>query len=157
MPSIEIVCVGQEQPLKLRRLSFAVESEAGLKSHRGEDALFSADFAQTEGCMYHLGNPILRDPVEPPYYFYFAWELLSPTSQHSKIVEFAPRFVPGLRHLLRTLLKASPVGRLLFTTDWQFGPKRIYRSPDLTLDKLWRLHDQRKLRMNALYPVVANP
>jgi len=51
----------------------------------------------------------------------------------------------------------SPEGRLLFTTDRQFGPRRARRFAPLGLDEFWRLHDRRALRLNAAYPLERRP
>ena len=56
--------------------------------------------------------------------------------------------------VLSTLLAASPEGRLLFTSDWQFGPESEGRYPSVTLTEFWRLHDEKTLRLNAAYPIM---
>jgi hypothetical protein len=68
-------------------------------------------------------------------------------------LQFAEEFIPPLRELLGTLLSLSPVGRVLFTTDWQFGPKRPRRFAELTHSEFWRAHDAGDLRLNSAYPL----
>ena len=50
---------------------------------------------------------------------------------------------------------SSPVNQMLFTSDYQFGPKRPFRSSPVTLSEFWSLHDSRKLRLNGAYPIRA--
>ncbi|HEY5376516.1 MAG TPA: hypothetical protein VIK01_22705, partial [Polyangiaceae bacterium] len=59
------------------------------------------------------------------------------------------------RALLNWLVAASPCGRILFTSDWQFGPDWTKRFAAITLNEFWRLHDSRALLLNAAYPVAA--
>jgi hypothetical protein len=153
MPSIEIVCVGQAEPLEFGPLSFALIADSRLVSHRRPKPLFQSDFDQLTGCMYHLGNPDLRSGSRRRPFF--AYDLLSETSQDSAIFfEFAGEHRPDAVRVLSALLAASPEGRLLFTTDWQFGPENSERYPPVTLQGFWRLHDERRLRLNAAYPIV---
>jgi hypothetical protein len=68
-------------------------------------------------------------------------------------VAFLPAYAPSVRAIMAELLKASPVGKIIFTSDYQFGPRvRRYKRP-LTLERFWELYDARKLHMNALYPL----
>lgn len=152
MPSIEIVCVRQVSPTGFGRLPFAVESGMELKSHRVPRPRFQRDLAALRGCIYHIGNPDLRSRRAGRVFF--AWDLLSVRSRSAaKYLEFKPVFVLALQDLLGGLIEASPARELLFTSDWQFGPPRSYRSPAITLRELWSLHDSYKLRLNAAYPV----
>jgi hypothetical protein len=87
---------------------------------------------------------------------FFAWDLLSDrvrSSSRPTFLEFRPQFMASLHELLGSLMESSPARRLLFTSDWQFGPKRRYRSPIVTLGEFWSLHDSRKLRLNGAYPI----
>jgi hypothetical protein len=87
---------------------------------------------------------------------FFAYDLLSDRARAGsrlKFLEFRPDFVPAMHGLLESLMKLSPARELLFTSDWQFGPKRPYRSPGVSLDEFWSLHNSRKLRLNAAYPI----
>jgi hypothetical protein len=153
MPSIEVVCIGQTEPLELGPLSFAVVSGTRLVSHRTPTPLFQSDFDQLEGCMYHLGNPELRSKARTGTFF--AYELLSESSRHGEpFLEFADEHRPDVGIVLSALLAASPEGRLLFTSDWQFGPEGAKRHPAVTLAEFWRLHDARTLRLNAAYAIV---
>jgi hypothetical protein len=119
MPSVEIICIGQSQPVDLSELPFAIEAEPQLFSHRGSSSLFQQDFERVKGCIYHLGNPYLKDHQNASR-LYFASQLLA---ERLKCFEFGAEYVPHVKHLLETLLSYSPEGRLLFTSDYQFGPR----------------------------------
>jgi hypothetical protein len=151
MPSIEIICVDQSEPISFFNLPFAVEAENKLVSHRSPSPLFQADFNELCGCIYHLGNPSLRDPNASGCYT--AYELLSKEKETEwwDIIHFNAEFIPHIRGLVQQLLLASPSGKVLFTSDYQFGPNaKRYKRP-LTSERFWQQHDEKKLKMNALY------
>lgn len=155
MPSIELVCVGQEQPLQFQNLPFAVESEGRLISHRTPSPLFKTDFDALSGCIYHLGNPNLRDPTALSCYT--ALDLLKRErgSEWWNIIDFDPEFVPSINDILERLIDASPIHRVLFTSDYQLGPDaKRYKRP-LTLERFWQIYHAQALKMNALYPLRA--
>lgn len=154
MPSIEIICIGQLHPGDFNHLPFAVESGMELKSHRMPGLLFRDDFARLKGCIYHLGNPDLK--TRRTGRMFFAYELLSDRARAARrpaFLEFRPEFIPAIHDLLESLIESSPVHQVLFTSDWQFGPRRPYRSPGVTLDEFWSLHNAGKLRLNGAYPI----
>ena len=147
---MEIVCIGQSEPTDFQHLPFAVQSGTELKSHRTPDPLFQEDFDALRGCIYHLGNPYLKTRKG----LFFASELLSDRLySRPTTLAFRPEFVPGVQDLLKSLVELSPVHQVLFTSDYQFGPKRPYRSAIVTLDEFWSLHNSRKLRFNSAYPI----
>jgi hypothetical protein len=153
VPSIEIICIGQLEPSDCSHFPFAVRSGTELKSHRTPKPLFAEDFARLKGCIYHLGSPERKTRKAGTF---LAWDLLSDRSRYaprSRFLEFRPEFIPALHELLGSLVESSPDGQLLFTSDWQFGPKRPYRAPIITGDEFWSLHDSRKLRLNGAYPI----
>ena len=145
MPSIEIICVGQAKPIDFFDLPLAVAAEDSLISHRSPAPLFQADFDELSGCIYHLGNPRLRDPDAPGPYI--ASELLT---TWWKVIHFKPEFVPPVRRILQELLAASPEGRLLFTSDYQFGPSVYRYARPIGLETFWKRHDTKRLRANSL-------
>ena len=153
MPSIEIAAIGLESPLAPPPMSFLVAYESGLKSHRWPSR-FLSDFDRTSGSLYHLGNPGLSVSGGA----FFASELLSPESRDadpSSFLEFSPTHVASVHALLEWLLRISPAGKLLFTSDWQFGPAGTRLFPPVSLEELWRMHDSRTLMLNAAYPVAS--
>ena len=153
VPTIEIACVALESPLEPPATSFAVAYEAGLKSHRTLKPRFQLAFDCLAGSLYHLGSPQFAGSNTGPF---FAYEVLSEESRHAEppsFLEFAPEHLESARELLAWLLKASPEGKLLFTSDWQFGPAPARRFDAVGLDEFWQLHDSQNLRLNAAYPI----
>jgi hypothetical protein len=153
VPSIEIICIGQLEPSDFSLLPFAVKSGMELKSDRSPAPLFQPDFDRLKGCIYHLGNPGLKIRKTG---IVFASELLSGPSVHasrSTFLEFRAEFIPAVQELFHSLIGVSPIHQLLFTSDYQFGPKRPYRSAPVTVDEFWSLHNSRGLRLNGAYPI----
>ena len=145
MPTIEIVCLEQKEPLALRELSFAVEAETPIVSHRG---LFYEEFKVLNGYIYHLGSPNMRQRING---FFYAAELLDWGVSNSGALKFLPEFAPEVRQLCTDLLKASPVQTILFSSDYQFGPKERRHERPLKHETFWRKHDAGELRLNARY------
>jgi hypothetical protein len=108
VPSIEIICVGQRDPIDFNDLPFAVESGTELKSHRVPKPLFRKDFAGLKGCIYHLGNPDLK--AQRTGRIFFAYDLLSDQSRsasRSRFLEFRPDYINGINDLLASLMDAA--------------------------------------------------
>ena len=145
MPSVEIVCIGQPEPIIFENMPFRIDAENKLLSQRTPSPLFQADFDGLNGCIYHLikqskGACTACDLLD------VWWEEL----------RFKPEYVPDIQRILSELLVASPEGKALFTSDYQYGPnRRRYKRP-ISLDKFWALHAAGKLWANALYPIVLN-
>jgi hypothetical protein len=151
MPSIEIAAIGLGTPLAPPPTPFSVTYEAGLKSHR-LPSRFQSDFDRMSGSLYHLGNPGLSGGGGA----FFASDLLSLESREGEspsFLQFAQPHVASVHALLDWLLRNSPDGNLLFTSDWQFGPEGTQRFGPVSLSEFWGLHDSRKLMLNAAYPV----
>jgi hypothetical protein len=155
MPSIEVVCIDQASPLQFGTLSFALESETSLRSHRSPHPRFQSDFDLLRGCIYHFGNPEFRSPGTG---LYFAYHLLSRAcadADSNEFLEFSERFRPDIQVVMKSLVLASPVGRLLFTSDWQFGPEETRRIGLISLAQFWNLHDGKELFLNSSYAIHA--
>lgn len=151
MPSIEIVCIGQLEVSDFNNLPFRLFAGDRLVSHRSPRPLFQPEFDTLQGCIYHLCNPDRG---------YTAYHLLTAGPEEEELerewwtgIYFLPAFAPSVRMILAELLNASPVGKVVFTSDYQFGPKVRRYKRSLTLERFWELHDTRKLHMNALYPL----
>ena len=153
MPSIEIAAIGLVAPVAPPATSFSIAFEPGLRSHR-VPSRFQPAFNRTSGSLYHLGNPGLSGRGGGAF---FATGLLSRKSREAdppSFLEFSSDHIVSVRALLQWLLDISPARRLLFTSDWQFGPQTTSHFDPTTLDELWALHDSRRLLLNAAYPVA---
>lgn len=153
MPSIELVCIDQTEPLEFSDLPFALVAGRELESHRTQP-LFQRELSRLRGCMYHVGNP---QCAKPDYRgAFFAYDVLSAESrehQRRRFFEIAPEFCEGFRRLVRTLLDASPARLVFVYTDWQFGPARAFRGGVISESAFWQHHDTHQLRLNACYTI----
>ena len=150
MPSLEFVCIGQDEPIKFSQLSFTVEAEKELVSHRRPQPLFQSDFDKLQGCIYHLLDE--RD-VTAFDLFKRDWYGNDSAGDETDInVEFRTEYVDCVKVLLRQLIMSSPTHQLLFTTDYQFGPDEQRFEP-ISLAEFWEIHEAGKLCMNALYSI----
>ena len=156
MPSIELVCVDQSEPLEFADLPFALSIDREPVSHRTRP-LFQRELSGLRGVMYHIGNP---QCAQLDYHgAFFAYEVLSQESRHSqrrRFFEVAPEFREGFCRLVRKLLDASPVHSVFFYTDWQFGPTRSFRGGVISEHSFWNQHDTHQLKLNACYTIKSD-
>jgi hypothetical protein len=151
MPSIEILSVDQYKSTVFGDFPFALLVDPARQSHRSPSR-FQHDFDQVRGILYHLGNPDMKQCGGGQAFF--AYKLLSRESQNDgTFLEFAADYRRQVESLLSELLRVSPVHRVLFTSDWQFGPEWVKHERSITLDRFWSLHDSRSILLNALYPI----
>ncbi len=153
MPSIEIICVRQKSPTKFRRLPIAIKAETNLKSHR-LPSLFQKDFDKTHGCIYHLACSHLRHSRKGAFEAYDLLSRKCKNQGHLVFLEFTPRIAPIVARITKELLRQSPHGKLLFTSDYQFSSNKPKRVRNLTLPEFWELHRNQNVRFNALYEIV---
>jgi hypothetical protein len=143
MPSVEIVCVGQSVPTQFEDVPFRVPAENRLVSHRTPSPLFQADFDALSGCIYHL--------VKQPNGAATAYSLLD---EWWEVLRFKPEYVPPVGRILSELLAASPQRRLVFTSDYQFGPDAKRFKRPVRISRFWELHMAGRLRANTLYSLI---
>ncbi len=145
MPSIEIICVAQIEPIYFTDLPFQIEVNKNLISHRSPAPLFQSDFDKLKGYIYHL---LENEGIT-------AYELLEQgwydACGNSNILKFIDKVSPDVQSVLKTLLNCSPVKQLLFTSDYQFGPEIVKRFDPIPIAKFWKLHDTNKIILNSAY------
>jgi hypothetical protein len=149
-PLVEIACVGLALPVAIRASGIVVQAEAGLKSQSSAPR-FQNELDGLSGCLYRLGQPLEGSGAVSAY------ELLSPASREAfppSALEFAPAHRAAVERLLEEIQGASPEGRVLFTSDWQYGPEWAHRFGPLTLPEFWSLHATRHLYLNTAYEIV---
>ncbi len=143
MPSIETVCIGQSVPATFEDVPFRVYAESRLVSHRTPSPLFQTDFDALSGCIYHL--------VKQPRGAFTAYNLLE---EWWEGLRFKPEYIPFVQRVVSELLVASPQKRLLFTSDYRFGPDaKRYKRP-MRVGRFWQWHAEGRLRANTLYPLI---
>lgn len=152
MPSLEIICIGQAEPCSFSDLSFAVESETELVSHR-YPSLFQVDFNRLHGCIYHLHahkHITVYALLKRDWYTEEGGLTVAEES-----LEFRAKFSRDLQLVIDRLLANSPVGQILFTSDYQFGPRRAHRYGRISFEAFWNLHQAGKIRLNTSYLITA--
>ena len=153
MPSLEIICIDQQEPTDFPNLPFRVKAENVLVSHRRPDPLFQSDFNRLQGCIYHVLDKnsltcydlLVRDWHD---------EQGNPNDFDEK-VEFREEYAEAMKQVLEQLLDSSPIGQILFTTDYQFGPMEAQRHGPLSFTIFKELYNAGKVRMNAAYLISA--
>jgi hypothetical protein len=149
-PLLEIACLGLAEPAPMRASGLVVQAESGLRS-RSLAPRFQDEFDGLSGCLYRLGLPGENGGALSAY------ELLSPASREAfppSALEFAPAHRAAMERLLEEMQAASPEHRLLFTSDWQYGPEWAHRFGPLTLAEFWSLHATRHLYLNTAYEIA---
>jgi hypothetical protein len=149
MPTIEIVSF-DSTGLELNQADFfvAIIEENKLISHR---ALF-ADFLQEQnGAIVHVGNPDFRDDKDGPFFAGLTvdWDADTPKGYF----RFLDQYKPNIDKLLNIALGKSPIKRICFLTDYQFGPKKKKFVILDTIKGFWNKHDRRGLRFNTMYEI----
>jgi hypothetical protein len=71
-----------------------------------------------------------------------------------RVLHFKPEFVPSVQQILQTLLAVSPEGRVLFTSDYQFGPEVYRYQRPVRLEGFWKRHNAGRLRANSLTQII---
>lgn len=151
MPTIEIICVAQIEPLDFAYLPFAVIAENNLFSHR---SLFQSNFYKLHGCIYHLGNPSLRGVKDGLFWAYELIDEAISEEDEENCLKFNEEFVPHVKTMLRQLLVASPISQITFSSDWQFGTQEVKSFESMIEGKFWEMHDAGELRFNAFYKII---
>jgi hypothetical protein len=153
MPSLEIICISQREPGNFSDLPFRVQAEKKLVSHRSPKPLFQSDFDKLHGCIYHVSDgrtPTCYDLLVRDWY---DEQGVDPAFEEN--VEFREEYSGAMMQMLEELLRSSPVGQILFTTDYQFGPEEARRYGPLSFAEFAGLYNAGQVRMNASYLITA--
>jgi len=167
VPTIEIVSVNTwEFPLDQEDYSIAVIKENKLVSHR---ALFQDYLDHLQGVILHLGN---HNYVDDKDHGFFAGDLIDwdfegkeilfpvfdkddkvkkPGTGQSQVFQFLSEYHVEINALLVQSFKQSPVGQVVFLTDFQMGPAKEMHVALETIDDLWRIHHSQGLQWNTAY------
>lgn len=169
MPTIEIVSINStELGLDQAEFDVTIIEENKLESHRG---LFYDLLRQQNGVIIHIGNPDFKEDKEGGFFAgqVIDWDL-EPTeiylpefdendptdnrgaNQQFKF-KFLEQFKPDIDKLLKVALDKSPVKKVCFLTDYQFGPEKERIEIIYTINDFWTRHDNEGLRLNAMYEI----
>ena len=167
MPTIEIASINSTG-LKLNQADFdvAIIEEIKLESHRG---LFYNLLRQQNGVIVHVGNPDFRDDKEGGY---FAGDIIDWDFEPTEIFfpefdendpadnlganqqykfKFLDQYKTDIDKLLKIALNNSPIKKVCFLTDYQFGPENGKTEIVYTITDFWTQHDKEGLDLNTLY------
>jgi hypothetical protein len=163
MPTIEIASINATN-LGLTQCDFkvAIIEEDTLRSHRG---LFYDDHLQYQGSIVHIGNPDFKTDKDGGFFagMLINWDvdgtedIIIPfdsddtDTDQQYILKFLEDFKTDIDLLLRSALEKSPIKRVFFLTDYQFGPSKAQKEIIYTISDFWTLHDNDGLRFNTLY------
>ena len=163
MPTIEIVSI-DSTGLNLRQDDFDIATieENRVVSHRG---LFYKFLKTQNGVIVHIGNPECKSS---DYGFFggglIDWDFepaeifipeFDPTDNHGAGQQFRFKFLDqykaGIKKLLEIALDSSPIKKVYFLTDYQFGPENGKTEIIYTIDDFWKRHDCEGLNLNTMY------
>ncbi len=153
MPSIEIISINQKEPTDCSSFPITVEIGGDLVSHRTPSPLFQSDFDELEGYIYHVldgEGPTACNLLKQDWY-----DEEGNSNGLDENIEFIDEYKDSVKLLLDKLLHSSKTGEILFTSNYQFGPKKAIRVGPMSILDFWNLHDAGKLRINASYYVKA--
>ena len=169
MPTIEIASISSTR-LGLNQSDFdvAIIEENKLESHRG---LFYDFLRQQSGVIVHIGNPEYKDDKEGGF---FAGAIIdldfeqteirfpeidenNPIVNHLAYQQFKFKFLdqykPDIDKLLKISLYNSPIKKVYFLTDYQFGPEKENTEIIFTISDFWTRHDDDGLNLNTMYEI----
>ncbi len=167
MPTIEIASINSTG-LGLNQADFdvAIIEENKLESHRG---LFYNLLRKRNGVIIHIGNPDYKNEKDGGYFAgaIVDWdfepkEIYLPkfdenvltdnrgTNQQFKF-KFLDQYKPDIDKLLKIALDNSPIKKVCFLTDYQFGPVDGKTEIIFTISDFWAQHDSDGLNLNTIY------
>jgi hypothetical protein len=157
MPTIEIASINSTC-LDLNQADFdiAITEENILESPRG---LFYDFLRQQKGVIIHIGNPDFKNNKESGF---FAGEIIDWSFEPGSLIipvydpndptynaganqeygfKFIDQYKSDIDRLLKIALDRSPIKKVYFLTDYQFGPeKESYELINKIID-FWERHD----------------
>lgn len=169
MPTIEIASINSKGlGLNQTDFDFAIIETNKLESHRG---LFYDLLKKQEGVIVHIGNPdfiadkeggyfagaIVDWSFEPSDIFYPEYDENNPTfnsgANQGFRFKFLEQFKPDIDKLLKIALDNSPIKKICFLTDYQFGPENGKTEIIYTITDFWTQHDNEGIGLNTLYEI----
>jgi hypothetical protein len=150
MPTIEIVSINAiELQLIQDDFDIAIIEENKLNSHR---SLFFNFLQQNKGVIIHIGNPELKKEKETGF---FGGQIIDwnfePEEETQCRFKFLEKHKNDIDRLLKIALEKSPIKKILFLTDYQFGPEKESIELINTITNFWERHDNEGIEFNKLY------
>ena len=167
MPTIEIASINSTG-LNLKQADFeiAIIEEDKLESHRG---LFYDFLKNQSGIIVHIGNPVFKDDKGKGFFAgqIIDWsaepaEIFFPQDEHNHATDngganqqyrfkFLDKYKTDVDRILKIALAASPIKKVYFLTDYQFGPEKENLELIYTISDFWTRHDNEGLIFNTMY------
>lgn len=171
MPTIEIASI-QSAGFALNQADFevAIIVENKLKSHRD---LFYDLLKKQNGVIIHIGNPDYRKDKEAGYvagalvdWGFEPAEIIIPRYSENDLTsssganqqfrfKLLAQFKSDIDKLLKTALNHSPIHKICFLTDYQFGSENAKTEICYTITEFWIQHDTEGLVFNTLYEMYS--
>ena len=167
MPTVEIVSVNSTGlNLKQKDYELAIIEENKLISHRG---LFYKLLKKQNGVIVHIGG---SDFYEEKDGFFYGGGIIDWNFEPGQIYipEFDPvgqifhsgadqqfkfrildQYKADIDKILGIALDGSPIKKVYFLTDYQFGPEKEKIEIIYSISDFWTRHDNEGLRFNTLY------
>ena len=169
MPTIEIASINSTG-LGLNQSDFdvAIIEENKLESHRG---LFYDLLRQQNGVIVHIGNPDFKNDKEGGFFAgdivdwdFELGDIIIPQYDENNPIynseanqqfrfKFLEQYKPDIDKLLKIALDNSPIKKVCFLTDYQFGPENGRTEIIYTITDFWAQHNNEGLGLNILYEV----
>ena len=163
MPTIEIASINATE-LRLNQADFniAIIEENKLESHRG---LFYELLKKQSGVIVHIGDPDFKDDKEGGYFagaiidwdfqpkeiFFSEFDTDNRVANQQFKFKFLDLYKPDIDKLLKIALDNSPIKKVCFLTDYQFGPESGKTEVIFTIRDFWTQHDNDGLNLNTMY------
>lgn len=170
MPTIEIASI-ESEGLHLNEDDFkiAIIEETKLESHRG---LFYDFLIKQKGTIVHIGNPEFKDGKD----IFFGNILIDWSFDDSPIqipevnvnepvmntggnqlfgFKFLSDYKDDIDLILKKAIESSPIKKVYFLTDYQFGPGKANKEIIYTRADFWERHDTVGLVYNTLYELYS--
>jgi len=166
MPTIEIVSINSTG-LNLKQTDFelAIIEENKPISHRG---LFYEILKKQNGVIIHIGGAECKE-TDSGFYGggIIDWDFepgeiyipeFDPTNQIDNRgadqqfkFKFLEKYKADIEKLLEISLDSSPLKKIYFLTDYQFGPEKEKIEIIYTINDFWTRHNNEGLRFNTMY------
>lgn len=146
MPTIEIASINSlKLDLNQNNYLIAIIEENKLNSHRG---LFYDLLQRQDGSIVHIGNPKFKDEIKSGF---FAGDIID--WYDNNYFRFLEIYKKDIDSLLKISLLKSPVNKVLFLSDCQFGPEKEMIENINSVHNFWNKHDSEGLVLNTMYEI----
>jgi hypothetical protein len=167
VPTIEIVSVDSKSlNLDQKDFGIAIIEENKLESHR---SLFNDFLNEHNGVIIHMGNPEFIEDKDGCFFanMIIDWEFEDTVIQIPEVDTNEPIINTGANQLfkfkildkhqldidsiLKIAINKSPIKKVYFLSDYQFGPDKPKTEIIYTIKDFWERHDNQGLAYNTLY------